>query len=173
MDTSNSPTGRSAGGGMSWLGGRPGLSSQDRCTGPGVKSRELWPNTKDHSLHAPCRLAMGQQDANQMGARPMAEAQRHLRNASMGAALKGPPWPITLVSSSPAWDHLGPRFITPKSYCGFSFVPGSPYIWSTPPFRAKSLVQHALPSTPSPTESSGPHILFLSHGLSSIQGPSK
>ena len=173
MDAPNSPTGRSAGGAVSWLGGRPGLSSQDRCTGPGVKSGELWPNTKDHSLHAPCRLAMGQQDANQMGARLMVEAQRHLRNASVGAALKGLPCPITLVFSSPAWDHLGPRFITPKSYCDFSFVPGSPYVWSTPPFRAKSLVQPALPSTPSPTESSVPHILFPSHRLSSIQGPGK
>ena len=165
MDAPNSPTGRSAGGAVSWLGGRPGLSSQDRCTGPGVKSGELWPNTKDHSLHAPCRLAMGQQDANQMGARLMVEAQRHLQNASVGAALKGLPCPITLVFSSPAWDHLGPRFITPKSYCDFSFVPGSPYVWSTPPFRAKSLVQPALPSTPSPTESSVPHILFYKHFL--------
>lgn len=56
-------------------GSRPGLSVQDRCTGPGVKSGELWPNTKDHSLHAPCRLAMGQQDASQMGARPKASSE--------------------------------------------------------------------------------------------------
>lgn len=49
-----------------------------------------------------------------MGARPMAEAQRHLQNASVGAALQVPPCPVTLVSSSPAWGHLGPRFITLK-----------------------------------------------------------
>lgn len=89
-----------------------------------------------------------------MEARATGEAQSHLQNAGLGAALKGPPSPLTLISLSPSMGSPGaqdhhPRTVTVAS----ALSQGSPYVWRTSPFCAKSLVRPPLPSTPCPPPS--------------------
>lgn len=108
-----------------------------------------------------------------MEARATGEAQSHLQNAGLGAALKGPPSPLTLISLSPSMGSPGAQEKSPPhGYCSFRFLPGLSLCLENISILCKepgppSSAQHPLP----PTKPSIPHTHFSY--LSSIQGPDK